>query len=505
MTHLKEGCATLYCADYMSSESAIFLDITVDNAKFNGDSTFDYLTSTGITADTLTVVTANVNDLIATATVKALSITDGTINITGGIVTGVTNLTTNALTVDTGGVTPGHVLTAVDASGLCVWQVNQNGNISFNGAPAPALTEIALFDNVNGMVIGAGSGVLVSATGDITDVNHLTAAGAIQGGSLTDGIATLSGGALTSAIMVTASGAIQGGSLTDGTATLSVGALSGVNNINCNNIYNGFSINTGILTATGTVQGSSLTDGTVATLTGGALSGVNSISTGSLTAITTVQGHTLAASPGTTAVPSINFGTANTGLSGNGSTEIRGSVAGIQQISITNSSKPLQVRAGTSVSFFPISTLLAANAIGFVASFGTFHIPITIPGNSVGTNDQLRLKLWGHADTINGGSGSIVYSISGPSSSFPAFNFNNPLLAGTSFTTEYIMKTTKCTGTQVVGGDIGVATIQSYFSNAMNSIVSATDITLTISLITPPSTPTCLIIVEGVTLELLPG
>ena len=369
-----------------------------------------------------------------------------------------------------------------------------------------ALTS-AIMVTASGAIQGGSltDGIATLSGGALTSATSITASGAIQGGSLTDGTATLTGGALTSAIMVTASGAIQGGSLTDGTATLSVGALSGVNNINCNNIYNGFSINTGILTATGTVQGSSLTDGTVATLTGGALSGVNSISTGSLTAITTVQGHTLAASPGTTAVPSINFGTANTGLSGNGSTEIRGSVAGIQQISITNSSKPLQVRAGTSVSFFPISTLLAANAIGFVASFGTFHIPITIPGNSVGTNDQLRLKLWGHADTINGGSGSIVYSISGPSSSFPAFNFNNPLLAGTSFTTEYIMKTTKCTGTQVVGGDIGVATIQSYFSNAMNSIVSATDITLTISLITPPSTPTCLIIVEGVTLELLPG
>ena len=43
----------------------------------------------------------------------------------------------------------------------------------------------------------------------------------VQGGSVTDGTATLSAGALSGATTVTVSGAVTGGSVTDGTATLS--------------------------------------------------------------------------------------------------------------------------------------------------------------------------------------------------------------------------------------------------------------------------------------------
>jgi hypothetical protein len=68
-------------------------------------------------------------------------------------------------------------------------------------------------------------------TSDVLLADAFTASGAVTGGSLTDGTATVSSGALTGVTTVTASGALTGGSLTDGTATISSGALSGATSV----------------------------------------------------------------------------------------------------------------------------------------------------------------------------------------------------------------------------------------------------------------------------------
>ena len=103
-----------------------------------------------------------------------------------------------------------------------------------------------------------------------------TFSGAVQGGTLTDGTATMTQEVLTSGVVHLAvqykvvhllmeqqvlmlvtltggvagtfSGALQGGSVTDGTATMTGGALTGL---------------TGALTFSGTVTGGTLTDGTL--------------------------------------------------------------------------------------------------------------------------------------------------------------------------------------------------------------------------------------------------
>jgi hypothetical protein len=104
----------------------------------------------------------------------------------------------------------------------------------------------------------------------------VTAIGAMTGGSLTDGTATLSNGALASATTITASGAIAGGSLTDGTATLSNGALASATTV----------------TASGAITGGSLTDGT-ATLSNGALTSMSTIAaSGSISTSGVVLGRT---------------------------------------------------------------------------------------------------------------------------------------------------------------------------------------------------------------------
>ena len=76
-----------------------------------------------------------------------------------------------------------------------------------------------VFGGTNLTSTGSGSNVTVALDADIS-LTSVTATGAIEGGSLTDGTATLTSGALTGATNITASGAVQFGSLTDGSITI---------------------------------------------------------------------------------------------------------------------------------------------------------------------------------------------------------------------------------------------------------------------------------------------
>jgi len=83
----------------------------------------------------------------------------------------------------------------------------------------------------------------LEVSGDSRFEGTILGTGTIEGASLTDGTATLTGGAFTSLASVTATGAIQGGSLTDGNATLTGGVLTG-------------EIKTSTITASATLNGS---------------------------------------------------------------------------------------------------------------------------------------------------------------------------------------------------------------------------------------------------------
>ena len=81
-----------------------------------------------------------------------------------------------------------------------------------------SLTSVTASGNVSAdnVIVGTGSG------GSISGATTITASGAITGGSLTDGTATLSSGSLTGAVNVTASGAVSFGSLTDSGESITV-------------------------------------------------------------------------------------------------------------------------------------------------------------------------------------------------------------------------------------------------------------------------------------------
>ena len=139
-----------------------------------------------------------------------------------------------------------------------------------------------VFGGTNLTSTGSGSNVTVALDADIS-LTSVTATGTIEGGSLTDGTATLTGGNLTGAGDITATGTITGGTLTDGTASITGGDLSttgdvtaanvtATNGVFTNNISErttnaGITFNHEVLggqaTFTGQVQFGSLSDGTI--------------------------------------------------------------------------------------------------------------------------------------------------------------------------------------------------------------------------------------------------
>ena len=143
----------------------------------------------------------------------------------------------------------------------------KGGNFSVQGSTR--VTYLTASGTVQGGTLTDGTATV--SKGNVTGVNGLTASGTVQGGTLTDGTAKMSKGNVTSVNGLTASGTVQGGTLTDGTAKMSKGNVTSVNG----------------LTASGTVQGGTLTDGT-AKMSKGNVSNVMD-----LTAVKmTLTGHT---------------------------------------------------------------------------------------------------------------------------------------------------------------------------------------------------------------------
>jgi len=141
-----------------------------------------------------------------------------------------------AITVDA----QGRITSASNVAISTSWTLTgDSGSEVVNGGDT---VDIAGGNNIT-TAASATDTLTVSLDSDIS-LTSVTATGAVEGGSLTDGTATLSSGSITGGVAATFSGAVTGGSLTDGTATLSGGALSGATNV----------------TASGTVSFGTLTD-----------------------------------------------------------------------------------------------------------------------------------------------------------------------------------------------------------------------------------------------------
>ena len=171
------------------------------------------------------------NNLTVTGSFLSDDITATTVSLTGdAIITG--NLTVNGTQTTVNSTT----VETADA----IFRVNSNG----------ANTDAGFEANANGsikQILYKAATTQWDFDSETVKAGAFTTAGAVTGGSLTDGTATISSGSLTGGVAATFSGTVQGGTLTDGTLSAASGAITGATNI----------------TASGTVQYGSLSDGSI--------------------------------------------------------------------------------------------------------------------------------------------------------------------------------------------------------------------------------------------------
>ena len=280
--------------------------ITIVNGEFNDLSVNNHAFINDLSVGTITIVNGEFNDLSVNnhTSINDLSV-NGFSEFTGNFL--INNITggSEAITIQTN-----HGI----SEKITIW--NKQGNSS---------DSIAIKSAIGGVDISAGTDITFSASniimsnsdlsaGDISANNiqalgNITASGAVTGGSLTDGIASLSSGALSNATTVTASGLITGVGLT------TTGAITAT----------GQTIASGAITSTGdssmekltvdsvVIDGTTITDGT-ATLNAGALTGLTNVTaSGNVTALNFI----LDVSNGNLKDLSNNVNTLNTDVSTN--------------------------------------------------------------------------------------------------------------------------------------------------------------------------------------------
>ena len=162
------------------------------SGELTTDSNFTYDgTDIGLGGD-FTVV-----NITATGTITGDTITDGTLTITDGSITGAVNITASG-EITGGSVTVGD-LTAT--------------RVTFAGTGGDLTDDAEL--------------TYATATNTLS-AGNITSAGTITGGTLTDGTISINGGAITGATDLTLSGTLTAGTITDGTASLTSGAWTGI-------------------------------------------------------------------------------------------------------------------------------------------------------------------------------------------------------------------------------------------------------------------------------------
>ena len=215
--------------------------------------------TTAVTAtDTVTVnldADISLTSVTATGAVEGGSLTDGVATLTGGSLTGAVNgtftgtvqaasligtndLTLASFTVD--GIIDDDTMATASATTLATSESikayvdteisNVDNTLEIEGDSGTGSVDLS----TNNLEIAGGTNINTSATGNVITVNldaspsvtSLTATGTIQGGTLTDGTASISSGAITGATDITATGTIQGNTLRDGTLTINGGTIT---------------------------------------------------------------------------------------------------------------------------------------------------------------------------------------------------------------------------------------------------------------------------------------
>jgi hypothetical protein len=173
--------------------------------------------STGVTISAAGVIQAN-GAITSDGAVTGGSLTDGTLTASSGALTGVTTITTSstaALNDATVGGGYGSTGVTISAAGV----IQANGAITSDGA----ITGGSLTDGTATLSSGSITGGVAATFSGAGTFGSLV----VGGGYGDTGVSISAAGVLQANGAITSDGAVTGGSLTDGTATLSSGALSG--------------------------------------------------------------------------------------------------------------------------------------------------------------------------------------------------------------------------------------------------------------------------------------
>ena len=195
--------------EFTGSDGSTLKAIRAANVDVQGSLLSDDITSSSVTVNGNAVITGDLTVNGSTTTVSSTNTTiaDSLLELA----TGTTGSPSNDV---------GIVIERGDSDNVFIgWDESADkvivGTGSFTGSSSGALTFTAADFQAAGI-----TATTLALSGGLSGVTTINASGAITGGSLTDGTATLSSGALSGATDVTASGTVQFGSLSDGSITI---------------------------------------------------------------------------------------------------------------------------------------------------------------------------------------------------------------------------------------------------------------------------------------------
>jgi hypothetical protein len=251
-------------------------DATWTSGNFDGSAN-----ATG--ALTLATVNSNVGEFGSTTEIPVLTVN------AKGLVTAASEVSiATSLVIQSDDAANNTVALATDTlkllGGTNITSTNTADEVTFNlNSTLSGLTAVTASGAITGGSLTDGTATLTG--GALTGMTGaLTTTGTVTGATLTDGTLSINSGAITSATTGSFSGAVTAGSLTDGTATLSSGALSGATTgsfsgaVTAGTLTDGtFSVTSGAITgATNITASGTITDGTMS-IASGAITGATNI------------------------------------------------------------------------------------------------------------------------------------------------------------------------------------------------------------------------------------
>lgn len=340
------------------------------------------------------------NSLTSITTVSAASLTDTTATLTGGVMTGVQNLSALAATINNGTV----------------------GDMTLVSSGIGAVGSLTMKDDGTGKIInvstlstyGAGDSTLTNGGGSWVSpanstLNTLSGVTKVSAASLTDTVATLNAGSLTSLVNLNSSAATITGA-TIASVTFSEQVVDNVTTLTATDVNVGaakFRNNAGVpeITGLGSFSCGTITD-TVANLTDGSLTNLTTltgtdatVANATLTTLAVSSNATLS-SDNLTGLASLN--SSNAGIGNMAFTGSLNGITGVETIQVSTVTSGATELSSNTITGLSDATLSANLKVGSILADGA-------------TNDVSGVATLGVDDVVSSGTitGAVLKNSSG--------------------------------------------------------------------------------------------